>query len=100
MNSVDGPVQLEPETVARLDRQLSDCRHNVNNSLSMITAAIELLRYKPESAQRVLQAALDHTGRIAGELRVFSTEFEQTLGINRSAEDVRQRTDNEPGEPL
>lgn len=84
MSSVDGPVHLNPEQVTDLGKQLADCRHNVNNSLSLVLSAIELLQFKPEAAERMLDTAMNHTKQITEELEKFSKGFEQTLKTARS----------------
>ncbi len=77
------PVSLSPEQIADLNRKLSDARHNVNNYLALIVAATELMRRKPETAERMLNTLAEQPERIVAELQKFSRDFEQTLGINR-----------------
>ena len=42
----NGPVTLKVEELDQLNRKLSDMRHDVNNHLSLMVAALELIRYK------------------------------------------------------
>src|SRR5262250_1587519 len=47
-------VPLQPSQIAELDRVLSEVRHNVNNHLALMVAALELIRRKPDAVPRVL----------------------------------------------
>jgi len=42
----NGPLTLKVEELEQLNRKLSDMRHDVNNHLSLMVAALELIRYK------------------------------------------------------
>jgi aspartokinase len=77
------PVTLRVEQVAELNRKLSNMRHDINNQLSLIMAAVELMRYKPQLAERMIATLTEQPPRIAAALLQFSGEFEQTLGITR-----------------
>lgn len=58
-------------------------RHNINNNLALIIAALELVRRKPEMAQRLIDNMAQQPDRIIGEMRKFSEEFETAFGITR-----------------
>lgn len=77
------PVTLTPEQIGELNEKLSRTRHDVNNCLSLIVAAIELMRRKPELAPRMTDTIAQQPDKIIAELRAFSAEFEQTFGITR-----------------
>jgi hypothetical protein len=77
------PVTLTVEQLADLSRKLSAVRHDINNHLSLIVAAAELIRHKPESAERMMTTLLEQPSKIADALRNFSAEFEQAFGITR-----------------
>ncbi len=77
------PVTLTPEQVAALNEKLSVMRHDINNNLSLIVAAVELLRRKPELAPRMIESISQQPDKIIAQVRTFSGEFEQTLGITR-----------------
>jgi hypothetical protein len=77
------PVTLSPEQVAELNEKLSITRHDINNHLSLIVAALELMRRKPEMAPRMMDRIAEQPDRIIAQMRGFSAEFEQTLGITR-----------------
>lgn len=77
------PVTLTPETIAELNTKLSRMRHDINNHLSLVVAAVELIRYKPEMRDRMLETLVDQPTKIITEINSFSKEFEQKLGIKR-----------------
>jgi hypothetical protein len=77
------PLTLPPEAIEALNRKLSDARHNVNNHLTLITTALELIRRKPDSTPRMLESMADQPRKIRDELTRFSDDFEQALKINR-----------------
>lgn len=77
------PVTLTPEQVAELNEKLAITRHDINNNLSLIVAAVELLRRKPELAQRMIESISQQPDKIIAQMRAFSTEFEKTFGITR-----------------
>ena len=77
------PVTLTSEQVAALNEKLGVTRHDINNSLSLIVAAVELMRRKPELAPRMIESISQQPDKIIAQMRTFSAEFEQTLGITR-----------------
>src|SRR5437773_220483 len=48
------PVTLSIEQLDELNKKLSIMRHDINNHLSLIMAAVELLRHKPQLAERMM----------------------------------------------
>jgi len=77
------PVSLSAEQIAELNGKLSAMRHDINNHLSLIIAAVELIRYKPETAERMMSTLVEQPPRIAQALQQFSAQFEQALNITR-----------------
>ncbi|MEN9573497.1 MAG: hypothetical protein RL514_1352 [Verrucomicrobiota bacterium] len=77
------PVTLTPEQVAELNEKLAVTRHDINNHLSLIVAAVELMRRKPEIAPRMIESISQQPDKIIALLRGYSVEFEQTLSITR-----------------
>ena len=75
------PVPLTPEQVAELHRKLSDLRHDVNNHLALMVAALELIRRKPEMIQRMMDNLTDQPQKILDEIKKFSEELEKALRI-------------------
>ena len=76
-------VLLSPEQVADLSGKLADARHNVNNHLALIVAALELIRRKPETSERMISSMAEQPPKILEEFRKFSDGFEKTLNITR-----------------
>ena len=83
MATPQSPVTLTPEQIAGLNEKLSVTRHDINNNLSLIVAAVELIRRKPEMTPRLLESIGQQPDKIIAQMRAFSTEFEQTFGITR-----------------
>ncbi|MBM3875249.1 MAG: hypothetical protein FJ386_00800 [Verrucomicrobia bacterium] len=79
-------VTLSPENIAELSQKLGDMRHNINNQLSLIIAAVELCRRKPEALERMLASMEKQPGKVMAEMRTFTAEFEGALGIKRDEE--------------
>ena len=61
MSFPDGPVTLTVQQLEELHKKLSALRHDVNNHLSLIVAAAELIKLNPEMAARMKtsRAAVD-----------------------------------------
>jgi hypothetical protein len=78
------PVTLTVEQLADLNGKLSTMRHDINNQLSLIVAAVELIRHKPEMAERMLATLVEQPPKIANALTKFSAELERAFGITRS----------------
>jgi hypothetical protein len=76
-------VTLNPEQIGELNQKLSHMRHEINNQLSLIVAAMELIRLKPELRERMLDTVSQQPPKITAEVARFSAEFEQALGIVR-----------------
>ena len=77
------PVTLTPEQVSELNEKLATTRHDINNNLSLIVAAVELMRRKPEIAPRMVDSISQQPDKIIAQMRAFSAEFEQALSITR-----------------
>lgn len=82
MGLPDQTVPLTPVEVAELSRKLSDLRHNVNNHLALMVAALELIRRKPEMLQRMVDNLTEQPQKILEEIKKFSDELEKTLRIS------------------
>jgi hypothetical protein len=76
-------VTLTAAQVAELNDKLSAMRHDINNQLSLIVAAVELIRYKPETTERMMETLVGQPPRISASLLKFSAEFDQILSITR-----------------
>lgn len=83
MGTPTNPVTLTPEQIAELNKKLTKMRHDINNHLSLIIAAAELLRFKPEMREKMSATLSQQAPRITEEVARFSAEFEATFGITR-----------------
>ena len=77
------PVTLTVEQIAELNGKLSALRHDINNQLSLIVAAVEVGRLKPERLESMVGSLVGQPPKIAAALTQFSAEFERALGITR-----------------
>ena len=76
-------VTLNAEQIEELNQKLSHMRHEINNQLSLVVAAIELISLKPELRQKMIDTVTQQPPKITAEIVKFSKEFEQALGIMR-----------------
>jgi hypothetical protein len=77
------PVTLSVEQIGELNKQLADARHDVNNYVALILASVELLRRRPETAERMLANLLEQPPKITTAIKKFSSDFEAALHITR-----------------
>ena len=80
------PVTLTPEQLNELSQHLSHMRHEINNQLLLIVAALELVRYKPEMKERMLETMGQQPPKITAEVAKFSSEFDRAFGISRDGD--------------
>jgi hypothetical protein len=78
------PVTLSAEQVEELHRKLSKLRHDINNNLSLIVAAVELIKHNPDMFARMVSVLSDQPPKIAEAMRAYSAEFEKTLRRHRT----------------
>lgn len=78
------PVTLSIEQIGELNKKLADLRHDINNYVSLILASVELLRRRPETAERMLASLNEQPPKILAAVRQFSSDLEAALGITRS----------------
>ncbi len=78
------PVAVESSQIDELNKQLSTMRHDINNHLSLMMAAVELVRRKPEAAERMAATLTEQPAKITEALKKFSASFEGTLGVRRA----------------
>jgi hypothetical protein len=77
------PVTLSVEQVDELNKKLSKLRHDVNNNLSLMIAAVEMIQFKPELAPKMMNTLVEQPNKITGAMGQFSEEFEKVFGITR-----------------
>lgn len=83
MSQPTQPVTLSAEQIGVLHHKLADLRHDVNNHLSLITASAELIRRRPETAERLLDSLIEQPKKISETIAGFSRELETALNITR-----------------
>jgi aspartokinase len=81
MGSPSQSKTLSLEQIEELNRRLSTMRHDINNNLSLIIAAVELIRHKPEVAERMMATLAEQPAKISASMKKFSAEFERVLGL-------------------
>jgi hypothetical protein len=77
------PVTLSTEQIGELNRKLADLRHDINNYASLILASTELLRRRPETAERMLTSLTEQPPKIIAAVKQFSGDLEAALRITR-----------------
>jgi len=77
------PVTFSVQQIEELNQKLSTMRHDINNHLSLIMAATELIRHKPHLAERMMVTLVEQPPKISAAIAKFSAEFEQAFGITR-----------------
>jgi len=77
------PVTLSVEQIREFNQKLADLRHDVNNSLSLMTAAVELIKRRPESAGSMWSTLIEQPKKIAEIVSQFSRDFEKALHITK-----------------
>ena len=77
------PATLTASEIDELNKQLSTMRHDINNHLSLIMAAVELTRRKPEAIERMSTTLLEQPAKIAEAMTRFSAIFETALGLKQ-----------------
>ena len=76
-------VTLTAEQVTALNRELATMRHDINNHLALVLAAVELIRAKPHMMERMIGTLCEQPPKITQTMLKFSSEFEKTFGIRR-----------------
>jgi hypothetical protein len=77
-------VHLNAEQIKDLNQKLATMRHDINNALSLMLAATELIRHKPQMAEKMLETLGEQPAKITESIARFSNEFESTCGIKRA----------------
>ncbi len=77
-------VTLEPTQITALLKELATTRHDINNALSLISAASELIRMNPDLVPRMTATLNDQPGKIGASLQRFSTTLEQSLSVHQT----------------
>src|SRR5579872_3109142 len=75
------PPALNEEQLTDLNKKLAHMRHEINNQLSLVVAALELIRFRPEMRDRMINTLSEQPPKIMAEIAQFTAEFERTFGI-------------------
>ena len=79
------PVTLSVEEIGELKKQLTVLRHDVNNNVSLMLAAVEMMRRRPERSEAMLDSFARQPERITEAVAKFTKELESALHITRVA---------------
>ena len=77
------PVTLTVQQIDDLNKKLAKLRHDINNNLSLMMAAAELVQFKPEMAAQMANTLTEQPQKIGAAMGKFSEEFEALLGITK-----------------
>ena len=83
INTFEFMLRATPEQVEELSKKLAAMRHDINNHLSLIVAAVELIKYNPEVATRMSTTLAEQPPKISDQIGRFSKEMDRILGISR-----------------
>jgi len=83
VDTLDQPVALTAAQVQTLNVQLATMRHEINNRLSLIVAAAEIMRHKPDMTPRMLPTFLEQPAKVTQLVEEFSAHFERAFGLTR-----------------
>ena len=75
------PVTLNREQVKGLYECLSTVRHDINGQGAVVVAVLELMRLKPQDAERLVAKLVQMPDEIQRKLEQFSAVFTSTLAI-------------------
>jgi len=78
------PVTLSVEQIRELKDKIADLQHDVNNSVSLMLAAVELIRARPEARESMMDSFSRQPKKILDTVTQFSRSLESTVGIKRS----------------
>ena len=84
MNPATQPVALSVEQIGELSQKLANLRHDLNNSLSLIAATVELVRRRPTVTDQMWNTLAEQPRKIGETFSQFSRDLEATLHITRS----------------
>jgi hypothetical protein len=77
------PVTLSVEQIRELKDKIADLQHDVNNSVSLMLAAVELIRGRPEKSESMMDSFSRQPRKILEAVTQFSRSLESTIGITR-----------------
>jgi hypothetical protein len=75
----EGSANLTADQVKALTSGFSHMRHQINNHLSLIMASAELIKMKPDMAEKLTKSIVDQPSKITHEIGHFSQTLEKAL---------------------
>ena len=78
------PVTLTVEQIGELKQKLSDLRHDVNNNISLMLSAVEMIRRRPETLENMLDAFGRQPRKINDAVAQFAKALESALHIRKN----------------
>jgi hypothetical protein len=78
------PVTLSLEQLGELCGKLSDLRHDLNNSLSLIAATTALIRSKPAVSEQTWNTLAEQPRKISASISQFTRDLETVLHLTQS----------------
>jgi hypothetical protein len=84
MNQPTRPVALSIEQISELNQKLANLRHDLNNSLSLIAATVELVRRRPTVPEQMWNTLAEQPRKIGESFSQFSRDLEAALHITRA----------------
>jgi len=84
MNQPTHPVTLSVEQISELSQKLANLRHDLNNSLSLIAATVELVRRRPSVPDQMWNTLADQPRKIGETFLQFSRDLDAALQVKRS----------------
>ena len=80
MTKPSQPVTLSAEQIEALAQGLSEMRHEVNNHLSLVAAAAEIMQKKPEAAPKMIATISAQPTKVTQAIKKFASDFDTTFG--------------------
>ena len=77
------PVTLSVEQLRELKQKLTDLRHDVNNNVALMLSALEMMRRRPETVEKMLDSLARQPKKVNDTVMEFSKTLETVLGISR-----------------
>ena len=84
MSLPEQPITLTVEQIAALNRALGEMRHDINNYATLVLAAVELIRTKPDLTERMITTLLEQPARISQAMQKFSEALENSFDIKHN----------------
>jgi len=77
------PVTLSVEQIRGINQKLADLRHDVNNNIALMLSALELIRRRPETVEKMLESLARQPQKVIDAVTQFSKDLESALHITR-----------------